>query len=278
MITDPDALAALFTGTALAGLPVRTGPEGALVVDGVDPSVPGQLAAWRAARDLVPRTGRWPVLITDDHDRRPGADPEPPPADELAAFDEAARTTDPWADGSPWMHEPVGQFTDLVAGGVYGIDLDRLLSPPPDPAETFDQLERRSYAHVLADPGLTAHVCDTLRSLVRTDAWYRPGGVQVLLLPTGLPWLAARWVYLFDVHSERLAAVLFQWRERWGAELVAAWGTMLQFVVSRPPAPGEEAFALAGQIRSLATHLEMQQWELATVLPVGDAWFLHRRP
>jgi hypothetical protein len=37
-----------------------------------------------------------------------------------------------------------------------------------------------------------------------------------------------------------------QWDQRWGAALVAAWGTMLQFVAERRPEPGPHAWEVAG--------------------------------
>ena len=46
--------------------------------------------------------------------------------------------------------------------------------------------------------------------------------------------------------TERLIATLASWPDRYGAELVAHWGTMLHFVVTRPPNTLEDAsnFAL----------------------------------
>jgi hypothetical protein len=38
---------------------------------------------------------------------------------------------------------------------------------------------------------------------------------------------------------------LRSWRERYGAELVASWGTMLQLSVNAPPADLQDAFELA---------------------------------
>jgi hypothetical protein len=53
---------------------------------------------------------------------------------------------------------------------------------------------------------------------------------------------------------------------------------MLQLVVERPPAPGDEAWTVAGQILALATNFDIFQWELAVALPESEAWFIHRRP
>ncbi|GAA1026035.1 hypothetical protein GCM10009557_02240 [Virgisporangium ochraceum] len=86
--------------------------------------------------------------------------------------------------------------------------------------------------------------------------------------------VAPAWVdfYRSAGHTRELAAALWQWHHRWGAHLVACWDTMLRLVAHRPPEPGEPAFALAGQLLAVATHLEMRQWALATVLPDSTAW------
>jgi hypothetical protein len=63
-----------------------------------------------------------------------------------------------------------------------------------------------------------------------------------------------------------LAAALWQWHRTWGAELVAAWRTMLQFVVDRRPTLGEQAWQLAGQHKTFANHLEVDQWQVAFAL------------
>jgi hypothetical protein len=131
---------------------------------------------------------------------------------------------------------------------------------------------------VTANPELAAHLLDRTRYAVQTDYWFTPDSVQLQLIPTDVPWLAAGFVSLFEVGAEDLAAALWQWHSQWGAELVASWDTMLQLVVNRPPPPGEQAWTLAGQILSLASNLEMHQWELAVALPASEAWFIHRRP
>jgi len=273
---DRAELAAHFAGTVLEGLPVEDAHAGAFVISGIDPS--GLLAAWRTARALVPATGRWPVLITDEWGRGWEPDPEPPPTDELDELDEVARTFDPWAGCRSWMNDPLAEEAPYAARGFFGTDLSGVVHPPPDPFETRGAFERRLYEHILTDPELTARVRTATRSVVSTDYWYVPERVQMLLLPTAVPWLAAAWVDLFEVDAEDLAAALYQWYRRCGAELVAAWGTMLQFVVARPPSPGDDAWAVAGQILAQSSHLDISQWELAVAVADGETWVIHRRP
>jgi hypothetical protein len=64
---------------------------------------------------------------------------------------------------------------------------------------------------------------DKTRYAVQTDYWYTPNSIQMLLLPTDAPWLAAGFVGLFEIGDEDLAAALWQWHSQWGAELVASW-------------------------------------------------------
>ncbi|GAA0812005.1 DUF4253 domain-containing protein [Spirilliplanes yamanashiensis] len=106
--------------------------------------------------------------------------------------------------------------------------------------------------------------------------------MQLVLLPTTSQWLAPAWVSYFGAARENgypaWAAALRQWDERWGAALVAAWGTMLQFVTERRPAPGPQAWDLAGQLMAIGGSLQCEQWQLALALTRSDAWFVHDRP
>jgi hypothetical protein len=283
-MTDPAEVAAAFDGTGLAGLPVTHGLDGTLVVADIDPA--GLLEAWRAAHALVPLTGRWPILIATDPDDDLLCDPDPepdpihPPADELAELDRVARTIDPWpffVKGPPRLctADQAG-FIGRGSGMDLTAELERHVTfPAPESV-----VQRWMFDRVGADPDLVAEVRRHTRYAVRTDRWFVPKAVAMLLLPTASPWLAPAWVEYARApgHDRELAAALWQWHHRWDARLVACWDTMLQFVVDRSPGPGEAAFELAGQLLDVATHLEMHQWELATVLPDGTAWFLHSRP
>ncbi len=69
------------------------------------------------------------------------------------------------------------------------------------------------------DPVLTARVLGTVRHVVRTDSWHVPGEVWLLLLPTASSWLAPRWIGFYGTLGDEhdLAAVLWQWHQRWTA-------------------------------------------------------------
>jgi hypothetical protein len=209
MMTQSGQIAAALTGTPTADRPVNHGPGGTLVVSGIEPDK--LLQTWRSARALLPTTGRWPVLITDDWSPVPMHDSQPPPDSELAGLDLAARTTDPWLRRRRWMHEPVDWETGaFVASGLHGVDLTTEGSWLPEPPPTRLELERRLYERVLSEAALTARVLDQTRYTVQVDYWFTPDSVLLMLLPTDKPWLAPTWVDLFEVSETELAAALWQ--------------------------------------------------------------------
>ncbi|MBM2614293.1 DUF4253 domain-containing protein [Actinoplanes sp. LDG1-06] len=208
-------VAALLRGTVLDGLPVEEDVGGALVVQDIDSGL--ILPSWQAARSLVPETGRWPVMIVPEEIH---GDPSP---EEVATLETAATTMDPWSV----FHPPVA--------------------------------DRHDYDAALGDPVLAAHVTTMLGDFTGTRQWFVPNAVHLALLPTPRPWLAPGWLRYYGAGDPTrwtaLTAALWQWNQRYGAELVAWWGTMLQFVVSRPPAPGDEAWELAGQLSAVGGSL-----------------------
>ena len=73
--------------------------------------------------------------------------------------------------------------------------------------------------------------------------WYEPrpnDPVGLVLLPIAEPCDAAAYLSFFgaegDGRHEGLVRLMRDWQQRYGAQLVASWGTMLQFAVTSPPA------------------------------------------
>jgi Domain of unknown function (DUF4253) len=119
--------------------------------------------------------------------------------------------------------------------------------------------------------------------------WYDPPSVDrigLVLLPVTEPCHAAAYLSFFGAEGpgrhESLTRLMSSWQHRYGAQLVANWGTMLEFVAESPPTTLEDAFELAAEhvrvapcttilpgegVRGLARHL----WR-------GEHWFLHERP
>ncbi|MEU9826268.1 hypothetical protein [Micromonospora chersina] len=284
MRIDLDQIEAAFVGTPLAGLPIGHGPSGTVLVAGVEP---GRLhEAWQAAEALVPVLGRRPVLVTDDFDDtlRFRSEPEPGPSEsELRAFAEAAEASDPWLIYRHYSEDDEVDEGEVgyYARGVAGVDLTALVSDVALPTER-QALERTLYDRLLADADLYARVSASVRFVTQTAYWYTPNSVLLMLLPTSDIRSSGYWVDFYGAltpeYQRRLAEVLAQWRHRWDARLVASWGTMLQFQVGRRPAPGDEAWTAAGQLKGLAANLDLNRWEVAVALSAGDAWFVHNRP
>ncbi|MBW6437229.1 DUF4253 domain-containing protein [Actinoplanes hulinensis] len=275
---DPDRIEAAFAGTSLAGLPIGHGPSGTVLVTDVDPD--HLYEVWQAADTMAPVLGCRPVMVTDDFDDTLRIQPQPapgPPEPELRAFARAAETSDPWATYRHYSEDE--QVFDVR--GVAGVDVTALLSDVPLPTSP-PALERILYDRLLADAGLHAGVLDRVRLVTQTEYWYTPDSVMLMLMPTGDVRTSAYWIDFYGAltpdDQQKLAEVLARWHHRWDARLVASWGTMLQFQVGRRPAPGDEAWTVAGQLKALAPNLELSRWEVAVALPSGDAWFVHNRP
>jgi hypothetical protein len=117
--------------------------------------------------------------------------------------------------------------------------------------------------------------------------WYEPRGQNLilLLLPTTNGWDSLAYIHWYgacSASSEIAISFLKRWQQRYQAELVCHYGTMLQLNVGRLPATPQEAFALAWEQEAIA--------ECTTILPgislrdharallTVNRWFLHERP
>ncbi|MHB1568385.1 MAG: DUF4253 domain-containing protein [Solirubrobacteraceae bacterium] len=122
------------------------------------------------------------------------------------------------------------------------------------------------------------------------DDWFVPPphfASHLLFLPT--PRGPESWAYhdfygieqgVLGVTAERLIAVLTLWEERFGAELVANWGTMLQFAVSRPPDTLDAAWELAVDLDLIGPSDKawVRNRDGARFLWRRPTWFVHCRP
>lgn len=237
---------------------------------------------WQVARAALPDTGRWPVCIwgVDDwHIDNPGN-----PADAAAELAEAAVRADPADVGSGWVNDLPETREDLEVFVGHRFpnhpDLaDRMVEALGDPT-TEPAFDRWLYEALLQEPSLRAEV--DVDYLIGTRQWFQPDSVSLALLPTAEGWLSSAWLafHSFEMpdRAAALAAVQRGWSQKYRAELVANWGTMLQFLVGRPPVDPWEAYELAGQLKEVGGSLQMYQYELALALPRSDAWFLHDRP
>jgi hypothetical protein len=194
VIDGVEGVRAALQDTVLSGLPVEEAPGDCLRVAGISPR--DVLPAWRAARSVVPVTGRWPVFRSNDYgelDRLAGH-----PAVDITALDDAAQSVDPWsAVSNAWPDEPVdADVLHLYVPTFEGVDVlaearQQFASP------TTGSVDRWVHDRTLADPQLRAQAFAKAEHLVGTR-WYEPQTVQLWLLPTPLPYLGAAWV---DYHA-----------------------------------------------------------------------------
>ncbi|MEH0822132.1 MULTISPECIES: DUF4253 domain-containing protein [Micromonospora] len=275
-IEDIGDIATALRGTALHGHPVEEGPGHTFVVEEVDPGL--LLDAWQAAQAAMPVTGRWPVFTL------PGVLGHEPDADELADLDQVARTLDPWSVYRRYRRDDVQDQEDVerYVQTFLGDDMVTRAIEELTPPTTSAALQRWTYDTLIADGQLASRAFSGSEYLVGAARWHTPPQVQLVLLPTTSQWLAPAWVPYFGADRDKgvaaLAAAIWQWEQRWGAALVAAWGTMLQFTAQRRPHPGPQAWELAKEQLAVGGSLQCEQWQLAIALTRGDAWFLHDRP
>lgn len=277
MASTPDDVATALHGTVLAGMPVRDVDGGALLLEGIDPT--RVLDCWQVARDALPRTGRWPVAVWPEWHVEFGALSsewlDAVARDLPAVGDERRfpRYVHPVPSAQSAWHGLLEHY--FPGGGLPDVMARDLADPVLD-----DDVDRWVFDQLQGDPALAASVDEAVEPWVGTRPWFTPDRADLLLLPTTSPWLAIPALGYFGAESDpnALAAALRQWHDAWGAELVAAWGTMLQLVVRRRPRQGEEAWELAGQLLAWGGSLQVHRWQLAQALPRSDAWFLHDRP
>lgn len=273
MMSDADDVSRALEGTALQGKPVLPGEGGALMIGDIDPA--RVLESWRAARGVVAHTGRWPVAVDPEwwYSDLYGLEQVELEA-QVAALDES-QIFERWMNDEPIALDGGQWIDDQFPGG--GLSA-RIVTELPDPVLEYD-LERWIHERLTEHPSLVDCIEERLQWDVGTRAWYTPSSVNLALLPTASPALAGAWPYYYGSESgPALVAALQHWNTLWGAELVASWGTMLQFTVRRRPQPGDEAWELAGQHLAWAGSLQRPQWHLAQVLTRSDTWYFHDRP
>lgn len=277
VLNDADEIAAVLTGTVLQGYPVEETDSNIFAIGIGSQDVE---TAWRAARQAVGQTGRWPVATFE-------AELADVAQEELSRLDELAHQIDPWPYFPRWRSDFDMVLSRTEAAntlpGWLQADLSEQLAARLPETTTRSEINRMVYDLLVSQPHLAEPIHGYLDKLRGGRNWYVPGdGVDLVLLPTSSPWLAPAWLSYFGALDpagvESLIAALWQWHRDHGAELVANWGTMLQFVLDRPPVPGDQAWTLARQIKAVGGSLRHSDWFLAFALPDCRHWFLHDRP
>ena len=268
------------------------------------------MGAWQRLRDLLPVTGRWPVLTClwassegpwaqriDDNElmsrfyfmQEDTRRPDHRPGSILAAADGVdvdAALAAIGIDDSLSLEEylectlahTANRFgtTPEIGAPVEFLAAQRLQTPRDIEQWLFDWEQAHCPGPLaLADNDL-AHIEPFVPDVGETALLLMPAasGSDV---PAYLNWYASG-----RVNSESIVALLRQWHARHGAELVAHYGTMLQLRVARRPQSAQEAFDLAWQQETVAPCTTVLPGvalrDHARALLHTDSWHLHERP
>lgn len=303
MLNTVRAISDLLQGTFLDGQPVRqisidASEQYAFLLE-VDRAI--ALDAWKLMRSLLPQTQRYPILTeswgSDDYfsrfyyeeEQQAGMIPAVSPEVIIASVDSAdldGFLETRKRDSAPDLEESLEYalaWTRERFGSTPPVDKLRTLIRQKVICSSYD-LEKWLFDWELRHFQFDEAIAVTDTSYLN---WYEPDSptAPLLLLPTEESWNALAYLHWFGACTAGTPVAmgfLQQWHERYGAELVCHYGTMLQLTVSTRPSAPDEAFELAWQQEALA--------ECTTILPgvplrdharsllVVDRWFLHERP
>jgi hypothetical protein len=281
----------LLAGTILGGreileVPVERTDDVALVIGIEEDELD---AAWRSARALVDRTGRWPIqcgmdeepdfLIAYYYERGAEAGLEADrrsqalgPADLLARHQEIYDAT--WRENWPEQVDHQLLRTRRRLGSAPSAEEVAAAIAPGD----VYGLERWLLDHELG-AGLTEP------QYAGAPFWRSGGPCYLVLAPTARPATTFAYISWFAFEQSSRAQVIAtvrSWHERFGAEPIAIWPTIAQFTAVRPPATIDEAFALAREHQALAPSTlwsgGFSVREYARMLLRATTWELHERP
>lgn len=310
MITTENELRALLMDTALAdssiaAVPVDESPLLALVVD------IGTLdqAAWPLLRERVAQTGRWPVLTSlfGDADSWDGTVRE---TDLFSRYSYDEENRGSRRDDSPAAVVDASLGFD-VAEALVGCQGDEREADADDVGYAVQEtLERFGAAPEIGDAEafLREHclvsVADLERWLFDWEIATFPAALQLppsglshlswderdetqalVLLPTDKGWEAPAYMHWYGAplwNSQLVIALLREWNEKYGAELVGHLGTRLLLQTRRRPVTPQEALHLAWQQNLIAPcTISLPGVSLrdhARALMHTNQWFLHERP
>lgn len=313
MIESIPELDALFCDTPLAGRRIAAThvPESEQTVFALE-VVTDASECWEYARAMLAETGRWPVLTTLAFARENESwETQVADANLFSRHEFAQECRDARLDDSP----------GAIIAAADGLDVDLLCSELPQdaplPIEESIEPELRETAALF---GTAPQIEEAMAFLASTDTddplaldrwcfewelahctaplslpphgfghleWHSPSHdtQALLLMPTANGWeipAYLNWYAASRGNSQSVVALLREWHQHHGAELVAHYGTMLHFAVQQRPRTAEEAYRLAWQQAAIAPcTLALPGVALrnhARALLYTDRWFLREQP
>jgi hypothetical protein len=309
MIQSLQELDALFRDTPLANHRIAAArvPESAATVFALEVGTDA-LTCWEYARAMLGETGRWPVLTTLAFARESESWPrQVAEADLFSRHEFAQECRDTRRDDSPAaiIAAADGLDVELLCG-----ELPQEEAPPieecigPELNETaalFGTAPQAEDAMAFLAASGSADLLDLDRWCFEWELahcaepltlpihglhhleWHTPShDTQALLLMPGANGYETpaylNWFGACRGNSQFIVALLREWQQRYGAELVAHYGTMLHFLVQRRPHSVADAYRLAWQQAAVAPDtLALPGVALrnhARALLQTDRWFL----
>lgn len=189
--------------------------------------------------------------------------------------------------------EPLREIAKYQAGLVYGTAAEnagwicdafgRTFGAAPEPQQLLRRLPEKSRSPWV---DLQRLAFDWLQSegpgLSKTHEpfWYEPKDtLAILLLPVSSPPDALAYVHWWGCHTIGTPSVirlLRDWQQRYGAELMCHYGTVLQLNVSTPLSCASDAYEVASQLEPLCMQNDFAQ--SASGLLGATHWHMHNRP
>jgi hypothetical protein len=301
MLTTAESLQSALAGGPLEGRRVLSVPvEGSDdAVFAVECGADELLAVWSDARGRVDTTGRWPVLATDwgggglEDVLTPWQRAHPGVTADSIRVDGARQAS---AAAITWKLSRGGALIERPADVSYQVrKTQEALGIEQGSPDVPDWMTRGSWTFFdhwlfrweLEQVGTTELARRVEQAHNGPFEWFiPPEPILLLFLPTADGFETPAYLSFYGMEgpagSARLIALLRDWKRQFGAELVAHWDTMLQFLVDRPPADADEAWDIAWQHDVIAnSFLGQSSVELrhhAAMLMREKKWFLEERP
>jgi Domain of unknown function (DUF4253) len=313
MLNTSASIIALLEGTILEGqtvIPLEI-PESSHCAFAIAVDDSQSLAAWHLMRSRLELTNRYPVLVVPWLSSPKGWEQEVLENNFFSRF---------YYQEEPFQGDHQDTSPAAIIARVPQVNLEDFLAKPPtlyeddlptvvdfalaETARRFGSSPDQAELQQLIQDGAIASQralekwlfdwelqnSDPEQASIASDIsyldWYKPHSPPILiLLPTTDSWNALAYLHWYgagSIGSEVASRFLQRWSQRYSAELVCHYGTMLQFQVEKPPTTPVAAFELAWEQYALAPYtLQASGISLrdhARSLLSIHRWFLHERP